>query len=197
METQTRFSPLEAAPGLIYLGSKAKNYKQVVYASQIYGSFFLVNGTFITEPSSEEGYQTITTVEFELVNYKGLFNIGLEDVSFDEAKNCFHLHLEALSNSTKKTVINIKVDCSKKLYFIRELAEIKDAFKKGVHDDEFYYRDGNFKMKRPPYDLLNNTNCDAIQRCIETKVPFELDSIEKVDLAPGGRCMMSELKILI
>lgn len=195
METQTRFSPLEAAPGLIYLGSKAKNYKQVVYASQIYGSFFLVNGTFITEPSSEEGYQTITTVEFELVNYKGLFNIGLEDVSFDEAKNCFHLHLEALSNATKKTVKNIKVDCNKDLYFIRELAEIKDALKKGVHDDEFFYRDGAYTARRIPHHTLEMDQAEDIVKCIEGT--SSTTSSEKAGFAPGKRCMMSELKILI
>ena len=48
-------------------------------------------------------------------------------------------------------------------------------------------------MNRPPYDLLNDDNCGDIEECIQAKVPFELDPIDK---APGGRCMMSELKIL-
>lgn len=182
--------------GLIYLGNKAESYEQLVYASSLYGTFFTVYGTFVVEQKGANKIH-IKSATFRMKNYKGLLDLGLRKVTFDSELQEFKLKIKALKKNKEKSISCIDIDPTRQLKFFRKLTQI--GTKKGrkyVHDDEFYYRDGNFKMKRPPYDLLNNANCDAIQRCIETKVPFELDSIEKADLAPGGRCMMSELKIL-
>ena len=179
--------------GLIYLGNKAESYEQLVYASSLYGTFFTVYGTFVVEQKGANKIH-IKSATFRMKNYKGLLDLGLRKVTFDSELQEFKLKIKALKKNKEKSISCIDIDPTRQLKFIRKLTQI--GTKKGrkyVHDDEFYYRDGNFKMNRPPYDLLNDDNCGDIEECIQAKVPFELDPIDK---APGERCMMSELKIL-
>ena len=183
--------------GMVYLGKEAHKYQQLVYASTLYGTFFTVYGTFkveLKEPSKIH----IKSATFRLKNYKGVLDLGLRKVTFDSELQEFTLKIKALKKNKEVSISCFDIDPTKQLKFIRKLDQI--GTKKGrkyVHDDEFYYRDGDFKMKRPPYDLLNDDNCGDIEKCIQAKVPYEIDPIEGADFAPGARCMMSELKVLI
>ena len=191
MEFLTKFSPLEAAPGLIYLGDHSNEYKQLIYASQVYGTFFTIYGTFNTAPGRDQNHRLITEVAFELINYKGLLDIGLKKISFEKAINCFHVQLEAMAPKNDIVLKNVEVLSSEKLYFLRHLDPISMADKKNVHDDEFYYRDGSYIAPKIPHHKLEAEDVPKIIACINSTEEQEVIN------APGARCMMSELKVLI
>ncbi|MEH6659564.1 MULTISPECIES: hypothetical protein [Flavobacteriaceae] len=178
--------------GLVYLGNGSEKYQQLVYASSLYGTFFAVYGNFQVEDNGSDGLK-IARATFRLVNYKGILDIGLRKVKFNKERQECELKIQALKQNKECTLENFVIDPTEKLRFIRNLSKVSSK-EKYIHDDEFYYRDGDFKMNKPPYDLLNNDNCGDIEKCIQSKVPYELDAIDK---APGGRCMLSELKVLI
>ncbi len=169
--------------GIIYLGEKSEELNQLVYASQLYGTFFTVYAVIKTSAGRSEKERQITAITCHILNYKGVLNIGLEDVVYNPETGQIDLHLKALGNTTElvscRGLENFQKSAFEILEFRRRLEYLPEPFNKGVFEMEEYYRDGYFITKRPDYDAMQDQN--------EAPTVF----------APSGRCMMSELKVLI
>ncbi len=53
-----------------------KEVYQAIFASQVYGTFFVIYGKFLTDKTSKAGCCLVNGVKMKLVNYKGLMNMG-------------------------------------------------------------------------------------------------------------------------
>lgn len=138
---------------------------QLIYASQLYGSFFAVGGKLIVEDKS------LVDIELSLNNYKGLYNIGIlkeADLDWDmQGKmGCFNLHLQVDNGknpeylTTKRKVFikePVALDEIDSLLVDRVLYPIShskpvDHLHENLFDNEFYVRNGSFIGKIPRLD---------------------------------------------
>jgi len=163
------------------LSERGQGNFQLVYASQLYGTFFSVYASFETEIIKDECF--IKKADFELVNYKGNIDLGLKDITYCDTEKLFHIHLQGM---LEQRVINdakaFKKLCLKKgqiLTFKRKLFPFADSntgLSKGVFDSEFYLRDGIWTVERI--------------RLEDREKESELDSL---DFAPSPRCIRSNI----
>lgn len=126
---------------------------QAIYASQLYGTFFSVFGKFTCQSVGKDEY-TLDKIEFKIINYKGVINLGISNVRgifdiTDTNGNQFkamNIEIQGLNGNEE-----FELDCSgvvlkKNELFITERTLIKmhsgTALNNGVFDDEFYYREG-------------------------------------------------------
>lgn len=125
---------------------------QLIYCSQLYGTFFAVSAKLNVKKG------LLKSMTLTLLNYKGLFNIGM----LKETKNTFKLigdkaeltlYLKANAGShgnNKQLVVkcsNVPIINLKGLIVTRELQKMSNKIKsdhlnEGVFDSEFYQRDG-------------------------------------------------------
>ncbi len=71
-----------------YINLRDDQNHQLVYTSQVYGTFFSVYAKFNLDPNqstysnqvSGKSVFYVESIDFEVINYKGLINIGLVDV---------------------------------------------------------------------------------------------------------------------
>ena len=84
----------------LFLVLDAKNEQdyQLIYPSQLYGTFFTVSAKITLSKSKKK----VTGIDISLVNYKGMYNIGLENstknnFSFENGTGILNLDLKAYS----------------------------------------------------------------------------------------------------
>lgn len=153
-----------------YIGNidLSKTEFQAIYASQLYGTFFMVFAKF-TAIDKGEGVYSISKIKFKLVNYKGLINIGINKVQGIEKKTdlqndeycLIRLELQGLNaNDEKELELSgfemKKGDC---LVIDRTTKKMHNGapINHSVFDEEFFYRHGvepnnNYKPRTPSPD---------------------------------------------
>lgn len=128
---------------------------QLVYCSQLYGTFFAVGAKLKVKKGK------LKSMRLTLINFKGLYNIGMLNKTrnafeFDGGKATITLYLKANAgkHGTKKGK-QIEVDCDnvplkdiKSLDVTRELQRMslktyQEHLDEGFFDSEFYQRDGS------------------------------------------------------
>ena len=130
-----------------------ENDYQSIYASQLYGTFFAVYGKFTLQKSTDPKYYLLDTIDLLVINYKGIFNIGISDHKFvyDQTNQEAILKLEVRAIYGDKTAevkckgAQFKKDGNSFLYVDRRVQFMhsgREAFKDGIFDEEFYYREG-------------------------------------------------------
>jgi hypothetical protein len=143
---------------------------QVIYASQLYGTFFAIAARLNKDSTGNK----LASMDLTLVNYKGLYNIGMLDetrTSFDSNGNTPKLtvHLSAFAG-THGNGKSIPVDCNHiplstltKMEVNRQLhsfysggSPISKHLEDNCFDSEFYERDGSaIRAKTRMDDLLD------------------------------------------
>mgnify|MGYP001159516501 FL=1 len=160
--------------GLLYLGATSEVYDQLIYASQSYGTFYAIYANIKTSAAST-GERQIDEIKLRILNYKGVINLSLEKAEYNASTGTIDLFVKALGNTSKeilcKKLNKLRKKDQEKLVFVRHLIHLPNAHNNGIFEVEKYYRDGTYTEERPDYDSAS-------------------------PVAPGGRCMMSELKIL-
>ncbi|WP_394747128.1 hypothetical protein [Spongiimicrobium salis] len=142
---------------------------QAIYASQLYGTFFMIFARFTANSRKAKGGYTFRKIELRLFNYKGLINIGLKRARYVIIKNSKSeviggkIIVEVEGNSNKfylKRVSDVygkHCQISNKIEVDRRLARLHSTsplIRHKVFDNEFYYREGvEPEEKKPPYDL--------------------------------------------
>lgn len=165
---------------------------QVIYASQLYGTFFAVAAKLKIETG------ILSEIDLTLVNYKGLYNIGLLDLtkpSFDVDINghaTLKLHLSAMTGTHgngksvsvdgKNTPISklSSMTVSRKLHPFGDNAEITDHLFDNFFDSEFYERDGAAILKKEHMDDMKQKTDDSFMgiessktgKCMKSTVIF-------------------------
>lgn len=167
-----------------YVNLKNVQSFQSVYASQVYGTFFTVNARFHTDENHPEVLANpdkdlyfITKIDFRVINYKGILNIGLQDV--EPPSNFMSQVNEVIPSSQENSVkafklvtramggfdgegseqpkldfpldMNMLVNPGDTLYFRRvqkHLHSDESDEHNGIFDDEFWYRDGLNRSQR-------------------------------------------------
>lgn len=164
---------------------------QLIYASQLYGTFFAVGAKLVIKNEHLIGF------ELCLINYKGLYNLGmasLTKVSFskDLATAELTLHLSAFSgthghgNSLKINFDPValaslkKMTVSRKIHSFNNHNNITSHLQDHCFDSEFYERDGAAIRPRNILDDAldqdpNGNSTDKVSPdgvCRTTKVNF-------------------------
>ncbi|MBU3012549.1 hypothetical protein KO506_14140 [Polaribacter vadi] len=136
--------------------------KQFVFAGQLYGTFFAIFATFnLNKEKSSDTKKIIDSILLDIINYKGLVNIGIVGAKLDTStksyssvlpnSNTISINLQALCNNKKDVnVTGVKdLDLTKGswLIFDRKLTKIDRTINPDVWDQEFDYRDGIFEKK--------------------------------------------------
>ena len=120
---------------------------QEVYSSQNYGTFYslYMRFNFDQENSNSENDWVFSNIEFQLINYKGVINLGIQEVAVEGLHGTRKIPVTKPANT-------ISVDVSKltKITIQRTLMQMT-AFNQDknpnhednlVFDNEFFYRDG-------------------------------------------------------
>ncbi len=177
----------------VYLSSGDQRY-QLIYTSQVYGTFFGIYAYFNINET------TLDSIRFKLINYKGIINIGIEDIThqINESNKTIefnitikgvseHQDFPHLSNNSSAgsggysinvplaNIRNYYLEINRKIIPLG--APGKDTVN-NVFDSEFYYRDGD----RKPYQFRTDGNFlrYASGEELETKtavIPKGTDSI--------------------
>jgi len=135
---------------------------QEVYSSQNYGTFYslYIRLNIDKKTSGSDDEWTFSNIEFKIINYKGVINLGIRDVTFslssDETELIFEAAVEGLygirNMPVTKPAPTFTIDTSKltKITIQRTLMQMT-AFNQDknpnhednlVFDNEFFYRDG-------------------------------------------------------
>lgn len=148
------------------LSKKHANKYQLIYASQLYGTFFCVFAKLNIKKTK------LDSMELQLVNYKGKVNLGLmqktkKGWSKGKINHELVLHVKAADGQNVYSKANpITVSCNTNLAIItdilvkRELHPIhknkttQQQLTTKIFDSEFYGRDGEFVYKKPTTDEL-------------------------------------------
>lgn len=135
-----------------------QNDYQAIYASQLYGTFFSVFAKFTCQDIQSDRY-IIEKIDFKLINYKGVVNLGISNVQGvynwqDEQGNIhklINLQVQGL-NSDDEFEFNCsglelpKSGHQGELFIIQRtlkpMHNSGSALDKSVFDDEFFYREG-------------------------------------------------------
>jgi len=166
------------AKGLLYLGEYSEEYDQLIFASQSYGTFYTIYAKIKTSAIGK-GERKIDEIKLKIQNYKGILDLGLEKAEYNDATGQIDLFVKALGNTkeeiTCENLSNLDIKNGADIVFLRHLQFLPKENNDGIYEIEGYYRDGDHQPRRPNYNKGD----------------------EKESAAPGVRCMMSELKILI
>jgi len=185
-------------PITLSIDRKEEKRNQLIYASQLYGTFFAVSAQL---QINKEG--KLTGMKLALINYKGLFNLGILDLTskfkIDSAgKASLKLHLSAF-RGTHGNGKSISVNCEpflvknlSELEVTRELhsfAEYQDGVL-GEHlddrcfDNEFYERDGAAIYRR---DRMDDGTAKIVAKDVGKHTP---------DSNKTGECMTSNCQFV-
>ena len=150
----------------IVLSDGRSNDFQLVFASQVYGTFFGIYARFDFTRQSERF--KLNKITFRIINYKGQINIGIDAVkppeyNKNDPKNLnFIFYLKGYMPPLQDyecdfTRDEIYLEDGSQITFKRSMRNFTerpdDTFNMGVFDDEFYFRDGLFPIKAPVSDL--------------------------------------------
>ncbi len=165
---------------------------QLVYASQLYGTFFAVGARLSIDGDN------LTGIELALNNYKGLYNIGL----MPSTRNTWHmdaktgvivLHLKVDNGqNTGQLTRNVTMELPNaipfanldELFVTRELHPMSNSsavnhLDENIFDSEFYVRNGSFitAIERMDNYLPNDPNplngwTGNGQACMSTRAKF-------------------------
>ena len=153
-----------------------ENY-QAIYNSQLYGTFFSIYAKFTKVKSAKDDmldHHKLEKIDFKIINYKGLLNIGIVDAGDLENlgdKHKIRLQVQALggSNCISVSCKNYKIKIKDTFIVERELIKMHrngEALYAGLFDDEFYYREGlpnngEYKERSPkPNDTIEPSFLD-------------------------------------
>lgn len=145
---------------------------QLIYCSQLYGTFFCVGAKLNVKKNK------LLNMELRLLNFKGLYNIGILDqtkFSFEKHGEDYLLTLHLKANSqTHGNNKPVMVDCKEvdisnnpSLFvtrFLHPLYEGDEQLEQGLFDSEFYVRDGAYvntnDMMKSENESENNESPD-------------------------------------
>lgn len=156
-------SLMESEDDLLKSDSNKKNCcrpKQFVFAGQSYGTFYAIFATIELDlEKSNKTQKSIKNIDLEILNYKGLINIGLKRAYFKEKSigNSDIIEIELQGLSTQRSVyvedINKMSPVTKDDWMIF-MGSLKKMNKNdAVFDEEFHYRNGEFTFPNiPRYD---------------------------------------------
>lgn len=184
---KTMSKTLKKEDFVVYVNPLDNKHYQEVYASQVYGTFFAVYAKFIGAELTQDKCQ-IAKVELKVVNYKGLYDLGLVNVNSMECDDEINvkkvqLEMRAMNPLNKKNEpqynMTFEMDQSfskgEVLCFERSLFMLHDkevASEKGLFDSEFFYREGlredNDYERRKPVPRQPNLNSGLM--CPESNV---------------------------
>lgn len=173
---------------------------QAIFASQNYGTFYVIYAkiNFKKQIINNEEVSVLDNIDFKLINYKGLINLGFLndkgkgiDIRFDERYGELKLLLKIKGLKTNDQAIKkyegnpIKYSDIKEVYIdrkIKKLAENGEREVNGVYDTEYFFRSGQDSFERKPSRGMSEEE-DTITRkafngnCEESR----LTVIEKVN----------------
>jgi hypothetical protein len=182
----------------IHLSENSKDRNQFIYGSQSYETSYAIYAKFNVQPSNVTDHVTIKDIEYRIINYKGILNIGFHSepfLSYDEKKRILHIGVEVIGASNndflvKNQNLEINKNCLQ-LSVNRKLIPLDGGdgsaqYHHGLFDSEFHYRDGNFIKKRKNFDDMTMLDSDILVKSKnETKI-----------LVPGIRCKQGISKII-
>lgn len=179
---------------------------QIVYASQLYGTFFTVGAKLKVEGDA------ITEIHLALNNYKGLYNIGMLAatrntffkegnqalitlyLSADNGKNSDELYRLLEMNLPNPVAIS-EID---ELNFTRELQSFTNPsspelhLDEGMFDSEFYVRNGKYIAAIQRMDsYLPKPIISPV-----SKVAQKIDGDHSLEGDPDTNCMNSKVKLI-
>lgn len=172
-----------------------ENY-QVLYSSQLYGTFFSVYVRFNCKTTAVDHY-VLKSIDFKLINYKGLLDIGIVNINgpweYEEELNhpelkLFNIEVRALSGNENYTLPceNLVVNRGDYIYTQRTLTRLHDggnAHANKIFDEEFYYREGlsdggQFQRKTPaPETKIGPIDSTKIKLFSGTQCPTSINKV--------------------
>ncbi len=185
--------------------------KQLIMAGQNYQTNYGIYAAIKMAPSSlGSNYRTLEQIEFEIVNYKPTYFIGLDSVVVSTTRALdgltFKIYTKAMSNTTAITMNKAALkdihfeegsylhserylnpmfpqkDANGQVQFMEDGEVVCMADNGLAFDFEFFYKDGDLVVRREPYDLLQ----------LGTKTYLG----EAPSGMPGKRCKQSFNKIV-
>ncbi|NKI33153.1 hypothetical protein [Croceivirga thetidis] len=183
----------DVTPFKLNLNKSDSTNHQVIYASQLYGTFFAVSAKL------EFNGSLLKSMKLTLVNYKGLYNLGLLDATrtsfeLDGGKAKLTLHLSAFygvhGNGKELTVdcedadlTNIvEMDVNRQLHsFYQSGDPLTQHLFNHCLDSEFYERDGAAISPRERMD---------------TKIEEIVHDDPHMETAASGVCKITSLILL-
>lgn len=190
--------------------SKEEGWREI-YSSQNYGTFYAVYINF--EASIEESSNpliTLKNIQFKIVNYKGILNLGIENAKVFRpvGKNYLEIHVTLQAMNAKRLFkFNEEVSFKKNeipaLEIKRELIPMR-GFQPDlspndenvlVFDNEYYYRDSTDLPERRPDRHGRSTENGSINIPLASKL--ENLSMDHLNAAKknGVRCWQQQFKI--
>ncbi len=167
-----------------YINLKDKVNYQVVYSSQVYGTFFSIYSKFDAELNETTNEFLINKIDFKLINYKGILNMGITNV---KGPNHYQDELDQ-AGITNLKLFNIEVRALKPqeypfteggftmksddtMFIQRTLRRLDDTDRPinddGIFDEEFYFREGirelndyDDSLPRPHTEMPNLSSID-------------------------------------
>ncbi len=143
---------------------------QAIYASQLYGTFFMIYANFTCGKEDKGKGHLLKEIELKIINYKGLLNLGIAKSKFKPKTKrqrvrkpngqnvvvptpfggTINVRVRVLhdSNPNDLTIKNINHYCPKNSFIEvnRSVQRINPDITKpvtnNVFDEEFYYREG-------------------------------------------------------
>ena len=170
---------------------------QEVYSSQNYGTFYSIYMKFdAREDDDNAQVVTLSNIRFSIINYKGVLNIGIDNVTVKEDPDngviVFMVDVRALESTREMALYDddnnmrdvvVDRDVINNIVISRQLQRMRQNFfdpsknpndeSNLVFDDEFYYRDGlefdQDKNDRKEWGGMDGTTQGASgKRCYET-----------------------------
>ena len=182
---------------------------QLVYGSQLYGTFFGVFASFIIKDKKISG------VKLQNINYKGIINLGIVGIKVYKgtekegtSKNLYmEVFLKAFQPSDKIQTFTFKEEFSveniKEVIVSRNLQSFATNNKTGLGDNnmfdtEFYEKDGLYvreKKKILDQDLENWGYLPCDNRYVKPESQLEEEVVKGIRTT-GGRCPRSRLIVV-
>lgn len=145
-----------------------------IYASQLYGTFFMIYAQFKTNLIENNYY--LQDVKLHLVNFKGVLDLGITRAEFVpkhkidkiEVPTSIKIEVQALYISKENDLSVKNIDkkyplakgnsvllIDRRVLPMRPNGRniIEKALKDGIFDTEFYYREGPLSRENPPIAL--------------------------------------------
>lgn len=123
-----------------------KEVYQAIFASQVYGTFFVIYGKFLTDKTSKAGCCFVRGVKMKLVNYKGLINMG-----FTKRKITTNTLSAAANGKKSKGSKNLQVTKAIKVEFevrgFNTNYEMEIEFTKPIDVSEGTFKEIEFQKK--------------------------------------------------
>ena len=150
---------------------------QFIYGSQLYGTSFAVYANFKHEPNPEGEGVLITQIDYKLINYKGIINLGFwgDNVPYIPAGNASNfmfnvkgLHVNPELSVSYESAVNKKGSDAKPKVILKDKSVVvynrtlvpQNVFEEAAagmtgksqgqtfFDEEFVYRDGYYEAPK-------------------------------------------------